>query len=77
MTTKFTVDTHAGWPVEVVRVDPTTTEAQDSVYVKSYSTYTGHIHSGRTVILREVQPDEVLPGAGPIWVTDPLPLTGE
>ena len=65
MTTKVTVDAHAGWPVEVFAVDrysfldgrPPTVRQTPVVTVPAYTANDFYVHSCRDLIIRE-QPRE-------------------
>ena len=66
MTTRITVNAHAGWPVEVQFVD-TTYDGQPIAYefkqkptiVPPHITQDFYVHSGRSVHISEVKTDPV------------------
>ena len=59
MTTKVTVDAHAGWPVKVIQVNP-----KDGVWfgeptiVPAKEVRTFYVNSEMDLIIHEVQPGE-------------------
>jgi hypothetical protein len=58
MTTKITVDTHAGWPVKVIRVDDATGEwVGEPTVVPPNAQQEFYLWAGSDLLLHEVQPD--------------------
>ena len=59
MTTKVTVDAHAGWPVKVVRVDDVTgIWVGEPVIVTPNTQQDFYIWQGSDLLIYEVQPEE-------------------
>ena len=64
MTTKVTVDAHAGWPVEVTTLDWAEVPGREGLLsatkhkavVAPHTTQDFYVHSHRTLEVREVQP---------------------
>jgi hypothetical protein len=56
MTTKITVDAHAGWPVQVTRINADGTTSED--IVQPGETRDVYIHSTLDLRVHEVQPDD-------------------
>lgn len=57
MTTKVTVDAHAGWDVKVKFFHPKTSESQGEQIVKANTTETVYVHSTRRVEVEEMERD--------------------
>ena len=59
MTTKITVDAHAGWPVSVKSIDPATGTPNfgPNAVVPPYKLMDFYVHSGSDLLIHEVQPD--------------------
>lgn len=58
MTTKITVDAHAGWPVSVMIVDPITSETiGEPIIVAPGTVQEFYIHSGQDIHAHEIQPE--------------------
>ena len=59
MTTKVTVDTHAGWPVEVIRINEKTgNRVSESVIVAPNTQQDFNIWEGSDLLIHEVQPEK-------------------
>lgn len=58
MTTKVTVDAHAGWPVKVETINPKTGEVDGVHIVPPKTTADFFIYDTRDIRVHEVQPDE-------------------
>lgn len=63
MTTKVTVSAHAGWPVDVTRIDPKTGKPPENQpapteRVASNSERIFYVHSAQDLLVHEVQPGE-------------------
>jgi hypothetical protein len=59
MTTKVTVDAHAGWPVKVITVNPKDGIVRGQpVIVPPNTEQIFYVHSEIELIIHEVQPDE-------------------
>ena len=60
MTTKITVDAHAGWPVEVVSLhgEPNYSKSPEIRIVKPYTTEEFYIHSGLRILSIVEQSDK-------------------
>lgn len=58
MTTKITVDAHAGWPVKVTVLDRTSdgTQTENIVTVPPHTVQDFYVHSHRDLRIQEVQP---------------------
>ena len=56
MTTKVTVDAHAGWPVRVTRITPDGGHTNITVDPKTVQDF--HVWDGQDLRIHEVQPDE-------------------
>lgn len=55
MTTKVTIDAHAGWPVDVQYYHPETLEPQGGEVVPANETRTIYIYNERAIRVIEVQ----------------------
>lgn len=53
MTTKITVDAHAGWPVKVAGVSPKGLVVSPAVIVAANTTQDFHVHDGQMLIVSE------------------------
>lgn len=56
MTTKVTVDAHAGWPVRVTRISPA--GGHTEVLVDANTTQDFYVYDGQDLRVHEVQPNE-------------------
>lgn len=57
MTTKVTIDAHAGWPVDVTMIQKTTAgEQRTTKRVAPNTVDTVYVHSGCDLFIHEVQP---------------------
>ena len=56
MTTKVTVDAHAGWPVRVTRISPDGGHTEVLVEPKTVQDF--YVHDGMDLRVHEVQPNE-------------------
>jgi hypothetical protein len=54
MTTKVTVDAHAGWPVKVIFLDQVS-EKETMTIVKPYTTQDFHVWDGRMITIIEMK----------------------
>lgn len=65
MTTKVTVEAHAGWPVQIDGINPKTGEKANWHHprVEPGQTMTVYVHSTMDLRIHEVQPDEVTANA--------------
>jgi hypothetical protein len=69
MTTRFSIDAHAGWPVHLAFFDPQTNEAQEDKVVRPNCVHDDYVHSGRAVRIVEIQEGDDRPIEGDArWV---------
>lgn len=54
MTTKITVDAHAGWPVEVTLLDNANIATAPPTIVQPNTTQDFYVYEGRNVLIKEL-----------------------
>ena len=71
MTTRVTIDAHAGWDVRVTFINPITGEKGGETIVKALTTMDTHVWDDRSVLIEEIKPEPVVAAVEPDPIDTP------